>query len=255
MPPSAVRLIKREIQLLAALDHPHIVRALGHSLGDATATLYMEFFGQSLRDLLSLPSSSLPRGAAATLGHFRQIAEGVSYLHEEGVLHRDLKSENVYVHREADGGHLLKIGDMGEAKEIAARSRIVRPGAKPAIVGTPEYLAPEVFAPIPHYSRASDVWALGMTLFELITSEIPYHLDGIEPFALAEAIRGGVKPSFPASVGQEFEPVIKIFAKCTAASPADRPPAFKLVGKAARAQRKLLVGLGSVPEEEGGVQL
>uniref|UniRef100_A0A7S1VBV0 Protein kinase domain-containing protein n=1 Tax=Sexangularia sp. CB-2014 TaxID=1486929 RepID=A0A7S1VBV0_9EUKA len=244
MPPSAVDLIKKEIQLLAALDHPNIVRCLGHSLTDTSTTLYMELFAQSLRDLLSDPTSSLPRGAAATLGHFGQITEGVAYLHDEGVLHRDLKSENVYVHREASGVHILKIGDMGEAKDIAARSRILRPGQKPAIVGTPEFLAPEVFAAVPLYSRASDVWALGMTLFELITSEIPYHLDGIEPFALSDSIRGGVKPSFPASVGQSFEPVIKIFSRCTAASPAARPTAAKLVVKAQRAQRKIVATLG-----------
>jgi len=145
------------------LKSPHLV-----SIFDVRKNAEGEYFvimeycsGPSLRDLLIAE----PKGFAPEKAAFftREIAKGLSYLHERGIVHRDLKPGNIFF----DDGY-VKIGDYGLSKFIA----ISRHSAQTASVGTVHYMAPEIGSG--HYSRGVDIYALGVMLYEMLLGQVPF---------------------------------------------------------------------------------
>ncbi len=124
--------------------------------------IIMEYVsGPSLRDLLlAEPKGMGPQKAAFFV---RELAKGLSYLHERGVVHRDLKPGNVFYE---DG--YVKIGDYGLSKFIS----VSRHSAQTASVGTVHYMAPEVGSG--NYSRGIDIYALGVILYEMLLGKVPF---------------------------------------------------------------------------------
>jgi len=108
-----------------------------------------------------------PRASAAAVRRWcRQILEGLAYLHARGIIHRDLKCDNIFVN--GSQGQ-VKIGDLGLAAVVRRRGR-----GDPArcVVGTPEFMAPEVYAE--DYDERADVYSFGMCVLEMVTLEYPY---------------------------------------------------------------------------------
>jgi serine/threonine-protein kinase len=146
----------------AALIHPNVVttHAVGHT--EQFHFLEMEFVpGRSLQQLLedegTLPPVRSMRIAA-------QIATGLAAAHRAGIVHRDLKPDNVLMSQEG----VPKIGDFGLAKRIVENA-----AGKRTLAGTPHFMAPELFRGEPA-SPASDVYALGVTLFLMLTGRLPF---------------------------------------------------------------------------------
>jgi len=145
------------------LKSPHLV-----SIFDVKKTneddycIIMEYCsGPSLRDLLiAEPNGFAPEKAAFFL---REIAKGLSYLHDRGIVHRDLKPGNIFY----DDGY-VKIGDYGLSKIIT----ISRHSAQTASVGTVHYMAPEIGSG--NYSRGVDIYALGVMLYEMLMGTVPF---------------------------------------------------------------------------------
>jgi serine/threonine-protein kinase len=169
--PDAFQRFREETRIAAALDHPSIVRVFD-SGGEGDALWYA-------MELVEGPSLSSGRGRvhgdgeAARLGE--ALADALAYSHAKGVLHRDVKPENVLL--AADGRP--KLMDFGIAKSEDSSVR-TKTGF---LVGSPAYVSPEQLSGDPLDGR-TDVYSLGTTLFELLAGRLPFRSRGIEDLAL-----------------------------------------------------------------------
>jgi len=155
----------REYQLVAHLDHPNIARIYDIGVADDHLFLAMEYFpGGDLRQRMGRP---LPWREA--LGFLRQMAAALGALHAVGVLHRDIKPGNVMLRDDGSAAFI----DFGLARQLGLESDITATGV---IFGTPHYMSPEQGHGKPLDER-SDLYSLGVVLYELLTAQKPYVAD------------------------------------------------------------------------------
>jgi tetratricopeptide (TPR) repeat protein len=163
---------KREIQLAARLQHPHIVPLL--SAGEMNGVPYytMPFVeGESLRVRLARTGAM---SITEVIGVLRDVAKALSYAHERGIVHRDIKPDNVLL-----SGDSATVADFGIAKAIAAaRTDGGTVGATltsiGASIGTPAYMAPEQAAADPSTNHRADIYAFGCMAYELLAGRPPF---------------------------------------------------------------------------------
>ena len=155
---------KGEAQLSALLDHPNIVPVYEFSQVEGMNYLAMKFMpGGSLKDLLTRKGRLSPD---ETLHYFQDICSGVSFAHQKGVIHRDLKPSNLLF----DEFNKIRVSDFGFAKAIAS-SRSISMSSTGNLIGTPAYMAPEIWSGKPA-SVQSDIYSLGCILYEMLTGKI-----------------------------------------------------------------------------------
>jgi serine/threonine protein kinase len=118
--------------------------------------------------------------------YMRQILEGVRYIHEQRIVHRDLKLENFFLSDQM----AVKIGDFGLAETLALRAR------RKSICGTPNYMAPEIFTSKEGYSYEVDTWSLGVIAFLLLCGRYPFE----DPDAIATQLKRGL--TFPSRLSE-----------------------------------------------------
>ncbi|HEX6644257.1 MAG TPA: serine/threonine-protein kinase [Gemmatimonadales bacterium] len=203
----------REIRIAAQLQHPHILPLL--ESGEAAGYLfyvmpYVE--GQSLRDRLA-KSGELPVHEAVRL--LVEIVDALSYAHARGVVHRDVKPDNVML----SGRHAL-VMDFGVAKavsEASGRNQLTTAGVA---LGTPAYMAPEQAAADPNLDHRVDIYAVGAMGYELITGRPPF-VGGTPQQVLAAHVTQPPEPvsRYRPGVSPALEAVIM---RCLAKRPADR---------------------------------
>src|SRR3954469_4661820 len=156
---------RREAKNAAALNHPNIVSIYDRGEAEDTYYIAMEFLdGRTLKELI------IGRGAAAINGaieYARQILSGLRFAHRHGIVHRDIKPHNVLV----DGDGRVKVTDFGIAR--AGTSQMTEAGS---IVGTAQYLSPEQ-ARGSGVDQRSDLYSLGIVLYELLTGTVPFSGD------------------------------------------------------------------------------
>ena len=176
--PKVLERFKGELLLARQVTHRNVVRI--HDIDEHEGTLFitMDYVpGRSLRQVLQQEG---PLEMVRALALFRQLAAGVQEAHHKGVLHRDLKPGNVLV----DGQDRAFITDFGVARSLGTTG-VTRAGA---VVGTPDYLSPEQARGEPVDER-SDVFALGILLFEMLSGELPFP-GGTYSEILAQRISG-----------------------------------------------------------------
>ena len=160
---------KREILLAARLQHPHIVPVL--SAGDSGGSPYftMPFVeGESLRARLAR-HGELPVSEAIRL--LREIASALAYAHDRGIVHRDIKPDNVLI----SGGSAM-VTDFGVAKALSASSN-AEAGSVTSLgvaLGTPAYMSPEQASADPSVDHRADIYAFGVLAYELLTGQPPF---------------------------------------------------------------------------------
>jgi serine/threonine protein kinase len=169
------RRFEREATALLTLDHPNIVKVLGHGFVDGVPYVALEYLeGQTVEDLLR---NGTPLEPALALELARQALSAIAYAHAHQVVHRDLKPENMFVARDAHGRPLVKVLDYGLAKFMASDS-VLSGGSTPLTamgtrIGTPLYMPPEQAAGS-SVDLAADVYAMGCVLFEMLTGRPPF---------------------------------------------------------------------------------
>jgi serine/threonine protein kinase len=166
-----VALIHDEAMAGSSVRSPHCVSMIGHSmLPDGTPYLVMEHVpGRSLRQVIK----QQPVSPARAIGIFSQILAAITATHSSGLVHADVKSSNFLVGT-VDGRDHVTLIDFGLARVAGTRSAVELMKGPTAIVGTPEYMAPEVVCGEPP-TRASDLYAAGIILYELLTGSTPFH--------------------------------------------------------------------------------
>ncbi|HEY6809441.1 MAG TPA: serine/threonine-protein kinase, partial [Gemmatimonadales bacterium] len=162
-----VERFRREIQLAASLQHPHIVPL--HAAGQAGDLFYYTMplvEGESLRAKLAR-EGELPIGEAVRI--LRDIADALAYAHTHGVVHRDIKPDNVLISH-----HHAVVTDFGVAKAVAASSGSSTLTSMGVALGTPAYMAPEQAAADPHVDQRADIYATGVLAYEMLAGRLPF---------------------------------------------------------------------------------
>ena len=199
----------QEARSAARLSHPNLVGVYDQGAEDDTAYIVMEYIpGITLRDLLQEHRALTPEQATDIL---RAVLAGLASAHRAGIVHRDLKPENVLL---ADDGR-IKLGDFGLARATTANTAT---GA--ALLGTIAYLSPELVTRGSADSR-SDIYALGIMLYEMLTGEQPYK--GDQPMQIAYQHANDTVP-VPSAAEPGVPPELDdLVAWATARNPEDRP--------------------------------
>ncbi|MGH7703991.1 MAG: protein kinase domain-containing protein, partial [Gemmatimonadales bacterium] len=213
--PTARDRLLREARAAAALNHPHICTI--HEVGEADGQVYIAMEHVKGRPLSALLSEA--RSPDTVVRYGIQIADALAHAHDHGIVHRDLKTGNVIVTPEGR----VKVLDFGLAKRLPTeeiseqetRSEESLTGAG-QVVGTLHYLAPEVLRGKPADAR-TDVWALGVLLYELASGEKPFL--GSTRFEVTHAILGESAPPIPAGVPAGLRAVI---GHCLVKEPGER---------------------------------
>ncbi|MEX2000359.1 MAG: protein kinase [Gemmatimonadales bacterium] len=202
----------REIRLAAKLQHPHILALYDSgAVGDLVYFVMPFVEGESARQRL-VREGELPIADALRL--VREVADALAYAHQHGVVHRDIKPDNILL----SGKHAV-VTDFGVAKavsEAAGEDGLTTAGIA---LGTPHYMAPEQAAADPHVDHRADIYALGCVAYELLTGEPPITGN------TAQAILAGQVSKDPTPLGQkrDVSPGIEAAVmRCLAKRPADR---------------------------------
>ena len=175
---SAVRLerFRRELELTQGLRHPGIVTVLGGGVEGELPCMILELVeGTDLLAVFSDPGTETD----TKLRILEEVARAIDYAHRQGVIHRDLKPANVLV---TQAGR-ARVTDFGLARDLDRQTRLTVTGAG---LGTPAYMSPEQVVAEKETSGATDIYALGVMLFEALTGELPF--DSSTPMALYDSI-------------------------------------------------------------------
>jgi len=158
-----------EARIHAGLHHPNIVTLYDFLEVDGKPCIVMEYVdGITLAEHLRI-QGPLPLSEAAFI--FQRIVEAIKYIHDHGVVHRDIKSGNIKISTR----HEVKLLDFGIAKD-AYTPALTREGN---FVGTMQYLAPEQLRGTTAGDRSSDIWALGVLLYEMVTGQLPFESETV----------------------------------------------------------------------------
>jgi serine/threonine protein kinase len=203
--PALTDRFKTEIRLARKISHRNVVRT--HDLGEWKGIYYltMEFVeGITLRELID---SRGQVGVSSTLAIAAQLAESLEVAHAQGVVHRDIKPQNLLL--DADG--VLKVMDFGVARLAERTSARTEAGL---IVGTPAYMSPEQLLSEPTDAR-SDLYSAGVVLYECLTGALPFEADST--ISLIGRVLN-IEPSPPAGINADVPPplsalILQLLAK------------------------------------------
>jgi len=208
-----------EVKILKSLENPYIVKYYDSFIERDQLNIVMEYCeGGDLAQYIKSHFGK-PLNETKIWKFFIQMCIGLNYIHSKKILHRDIKSLNIFLTKEGD----IRIGDLGVAKILADSVNFAH-----TMVGTPYYLSPEMCEEKP-YNEKSDIWALGCVLYELCVQKHPFqaHSQGT---LILKIIKGRYSP-IPGTYSQEL---IEIVNLCLNKDYKKRPTASALLNKSCK---------------------
>lgn len=216
-----------EVRLTLQFRHLHVIRGYAGTAFGPGAFLALQYYpgGPLNEQLVRLPGRTLPLPAAMRI--LADLASALAYLHHLGAVHQDLKTHNVYV----DDQGRAALGDLGNTYFVAQGGRVS---------GSPYYMAPEIYHG-ESSSAASDVYSLGILMYELLSGDRPYQGNSYEELMVSHMTR------FPAPL-THLNPAVsrqvsRLAEQALAKRPGERPRADAI-------RRALLSDLGETPRDE-----
>ncbi|HTU01189.1 MAG TPA: protein kinase, partial [Candidatus Sulfotelmatobacter sp.] len=220
----------QEIKTTASLQHPHLLPLFDSGVADGFLFYVMPYIeGETLREKLTRETQL---GVDEAIRIAREVLDALQYAHEHGIVHRDVKPENILLH----GGHAL-VADFGIALAVsaAAGGRMTETGLS---LGTPHYMSPEQATAEKEITGRSDIYSLASVLYEMLAGQPP-HVGGsaqqiimkiiAEPVAVVTSLRKSVPPNVAAALSQALEKLpADRFESARAFAEALQNPAFHL---------------------------
>ncbi len=208
--PNFLSRFQREARIVAKLEHPHIVPVYDFSEASGQPYLVMRFIeGETLKARLASRALTLAEVQAV----IKPVSEALAYAHGQGVLHRDVKPSNILL--TPDGGVFL--ADFGLARIAQAGESTL---SQDSLLGTPQYISPEQAQGLSDLDARTDVYSLGVVVYELLVGRVPYQAD--TPYAVIHdhiyaplPLPRSIKPDFP-------EPIERVLLKALTKDRADR---------------------------------
>lgn len=199
MPEDEVKDCKKEVQILAKMNHPNITAYKRSFLKRGYLVIVMEYADGGDLNMLIRKRRKMKKyfSENQVLDWFTQVCLAVKHIHDKKILHRDLKTQNVFLTAEG----IVKLGDFGISRVLDNTM-----GQAITMVGTPYYLSPEIVSNKP-YGRKSDIWALGVCLYEMLTLKVPFTADSLPE--LAERIQSGEYSPIPKHYSEECRALLR----------------------------------------------
>ncbi|XP_048656846.1 serine/threonine-protein kinase Nek5 isoform X1 [Marmota marmota marmota] len=200
---------KKEVILLAKMKHPNIVTFFSSFQENSRLFIVMEYCDGGDLAKRILRQRGVLFSEDQILGWFIQISLGLKHIHDRKILHRDIKSQNIFLSK---NGMVAKLGDFGIARVLNNSMELAR-----TCVGTPYYLSPEICQSKP-YNNKTDIWSLGCVLYELCTLKHPFEGSNLHQLVLkiCQAHFAPISPRFSRDLRSLIPQLFKV-------SPQDRP--------------------------------
>ncbi|MCA9574091.1 MAG: protein kinase [Myxococcales bacterium] len=230
--PAAAARFMREARALGRIDHPNVVGVLDCGLEADHGFLVMDLLhGESLRDYLTREGRVAPALAIALL---LPAMRGVSAAHAAGVVHRDIKPDNLFITTLGDGAVTTRVLDFGVSKvrRTAQDSDVQTLTAQGSVVGTPAYMSPEQVV-AGSIDERTDVWALGIVLYELIAGRPPFEASTYGTLLIA--IASEPAPTLAGRAPGVTQALSDVVACALAKRPAERYPTVEAFAQALEA--------------------
>jgi eukaryotic-like serine/threonine-protein kinase len=241
--PEYLERFRTEARSVARLSHPNIVTVIDRGVDNGRQYIVFEHVdGENLKELVQR-SGRLPVRRAVELA--LAVADGLAFAHQEGLVHRDVKPQNVLLSREGE----VKVTDFGIARSLEVEHGVTQTGT---VLGTGEYLAPEQASGKP-VSPATDVYSLGVVLWEMLAGQVPFDGENFvavalrhvnEPLPSLREVRPDVTPRLAAAV-----------ERALAKDPASRFPSMAALAKELRACLAEPAGEAPVAQGESALTL
>lgn len=201
---------KREARIVAKLEHPNIIPVYDFNEHKGEPYLVMRFIqGDTLKPTMK----GKPMPPAEILRLMRPVCQALAYAHKQGVLHRDIKPSNIMVTKE----RAVFVTDFGLARMVQAGESTL---SQDMMVGTPQYISPEQAQGIGDLDGRTDIYSMGVVLFEMLTGKVPFSAD--TPFATIHDHIYSPLP-LPSSINPDIDPAVeRMLLKALAKNPDDR---------------------------------
>ncbi|GAV80001.1 Pkinase domain-containing protein [Cephalotus follicularis] len=209
-----LNIIMQEIDLLKNLNHKNIVKYLGSLKTKTHLHIILEYVENGSLANIIKPNKFGPFPESLVAVYISQVLEGLVYLHEQGVIHRDIKGANILTTKEG----LVKLADFGVATKLTEADVNTH-----SVVGTPYWMAPEVIE-MSGVCAASDIWSVGCTVIELLTCVPPYY--DLQPMPALFRIVQDEHPPIPDSLSSDITDFLR---QCFKKDARQRPDAKTLL--------------------------
>ncbi|EGC29075.1 hypothetical protein DICPUDRAFT_90653 [Dictyostelium purpureum] len=202
--------VSTEFELLQRLNHECVVRILGKEEDEKYIYIFLEYMENGSLSTILNNFGTFPETLVCT--YMENVLRGLVYLHSEGVIHRDIKSGNILINK-----NQAKLSDFGVSAELKESDK------RYSVVGTPYWMAPEVIE-ISGHCQVSDIWSVGCTIIELITSYPPYF--DLNPMSAMFRIVQDDHPPLPKNISKELRDFL---GRCFVKSVEERATAKELL--------------------------